>query len=613
MCGIAGYFGSRPIEPAAIRECLRRMGRRGPDHQATKSWSVDGDRNVVFLHSRLSIIDLDPRSHQPLEHDGRSIILNGELYNYVERRRDLATRGAKFRTDSDTEVLTQLLATEGWSALDRCEGMWAFAFYDERAKRLSLCRDRFGEKPLYLYRADGGLYFASEPKFIAALAGRPLRPNLNHLRRFLVNGYKALYKGRETFFEGLEELPAAHVLHVEARDEKLERYWNPGSAEKADMSYEQAVAGARERLVRSVELRLRADVPLAFCMSGGIDSNALIGIAKREFDFDVHGFTIVNTDARYEEQDMVDLAVRELGVRHTAIPVNPANFLPRLREQVRYHDAPVYTITYYAHQMLQESIAARGYRISVSGTAADELFTGYYDHHLAYLYEVRGDSALHAGSLKAWREHVLPIVRNPHLRDPELFVKNPQFREHIFMDADGFAAYLTAPWAERFAEERFAGRLLRNRMLNELFRETIPVILHEDDLNAMYWSIENRSPFLDRDLYEFCQSIPTRHLVRDGRAKAVLRDAVRGLVPQALLDNRRKVGFNAPIFDFLDVRDPAVRCEVLADSPVFDLIRREKIEALIARPELPNSESKFLFYFLNAKIFLEEFGAMVPA
>jgi asparagine synthase (glutamine-hydrolysing) len=208
---------------------------------------------------------------------------------------------------------------------------------------------------------------------------------------------------------------------------------------------------------------------------------------------------------------------------------------------------------------------------------------------------------------------VLPIVRNPHLRDPELFVRDPQFREHIYMDADGFAAYLTAPWAEGFAEERFATRLLRNRMLNELFRETIPVILHEDDLNAMYWSIENRSPFLDRDLFEFCQSIPTRHLVRDGRAKAVLRDAMRGLVPQALLDNRRKVGFNAPIFDFLDVRDPAVRREVLAESPVFDLIRREKIEALIARPDLPNSESKFLFYFLNAKLFLEEFGATVPA
>jgi asparagine synthase (glutamine-hydrolysing) len=300
--------------------------------------------------------------------------------------------------------------------------------------------------------------------------------------------------------------------------------------------------------------------------------------------------------------------VRELGVRHTAIPVRPDNFLARLREQVRYHDAPVYTITYYAHWMLQEAVAAHGYRISVSGTAADEIFTGYYDHHLAYLAEVKGERALYERSKRAWQEHIRPIVRNPHLQNPDLFVADPGFREHIFMDAYGFAAYLTSPWAEAFREERYAESVLRNRMLNEIFRETTPVILHEDDLNAMYYSVENRSPFLDRDLFEFCQSIPGRHLVRDGRAKAVLRDAARGFAPQALLDNRRKVGFNAPIFDFLDVRDPVVRREVLAESPVFDLIRREKIEKLLERPDLPNSESKFLFYFLTTKLFLEEFS-----
>jgi asparagine synthase (glutamine-hydrolysing) len=608
MCGIAGYLGTRELERTSVERCLGRMRRRGPDQLAAKSWPLAGGRKLHLLFSRLSIIDLDARANQPLEHDRRWITFNGELYNYLERRDELVAQGAKFRTSSDTEVMVQAIARHGWDVLDRCEGMWAFALFDEAAGVLSLCRDRFGEKPLYLLRTEDGLYFGSEPKFIAELLGRPLRPNLNHLRRYLVNGYKALYKGRETFFEELEELPAGHVLHVAAAGERLQRYWQPALRVQEDMSYDEAVAGARERLLRSVELRLRADVPLAFCMSGGIDSNALIGIAKREFDYDVHGFTIVNTDARYEEQDMVDLAVRELGVRHTAIPVRPDNFLPRLRELVRYHDAPVYTITYYAHWMLQESIAAHGYRISVSGTAADEIFTGYYDHHLAYLAEVKGEGALYERSRSAWQQHIRPIVRNPHLQNPDLFVAAPGFREHIYMDADGFSAYLTAPWAEAFREERYSESVLRNRMLNEIFRETTPVILHEDDLNAMYYSVENRSPFLDRDLFEFCHSIPGRHLVRDGRAKAVLRDAARGYVPQELLDNRRKVGFNAPIFDFLDVRDPAVRREVLADSPVFDLIRREKVEALLDRAGLPNSESKFLFYFLTTKLFLEEFS-----
>ncbi len=609
MCGIAGYFGTRRLDAGVLDACLGHMRRRGPDHQAWREWeSARG--HAYLLHSRLSIIDLDPRANQPLSVGQRWIVLNGELYNYVERRRELEQAGRAFRTQSDTEVLLTAIAEQGWEVLDRCEGMWSFAVYHAGSGTLSLCRDRFGEKPLYLYRTADGCYFGSEPKFIAALLGRPLRPNLQQLRRYLVNGYKSLYKGSDTFFEGLEELPPAHVLHLQADGtERLARYWTPAIGQDESMSYEAAVAGARERLVRSVEQRLRADVPLAFCMSGGIDSNALIGIAKRIFGYDVHGFTIVNTDARYEEQDMVELAVRDLGVRHTPIPVTTDHFLPRLRELVRYHDAPVYTITYYAHWMLQQSIAAHGYRISVSGTAADELFTGYYDHHLAYLYEVRADPALHQASLRAWQDHVRPMVRNPHLQDPELFVRNPAFRDHLYMDADDFAAYLKAPWQEAFREETYSASLLRNRMLNEIFRETIPVILHEDDLNAMFYSVENRSPFLDRDLFEFCHAIPSRHLVRDARAKSVLRDAVRGLAPDALLDNRRKVGFNAPIYDFLDVEDAEVRAELLADGPIFDLVRRDRIEALIARPDLPNSESKFLFYFVAAKLFLEEFAA----
>ena len=610
MCGIAGYIGTRELGEAVVQTCLAAMRRRGPDDRAARHWVNAAGRHVHLLFTRLSIIDLDARANQPLCVDDDWIVFNGELYNYVERRAALQEAGRRFHTRSDTEVMLASLSDQGWESLDRCEGMWAFGVYSEGDGSLTLCRDRFGEKPLYLYRDATGLYFGSEVKFIAALLGRRLAVNHNHLQRYLVNGYKALYKGGETFFEGLAELRSGHHLRVAADGaETLSRYWMPRLAIDEGMGYAQAVEGARERLIRSVELRLRADVPLAFCMSGGVDSNALISIAKRTFGYDVHGFTIVNDDARYEEQDMVDCAVRELGVRHTSIPVTTDRFLERLRELVRYHDAPVYTITYYAQWMLQEAIAKAGYRISVSGTAADEIFSGYYDHHLAYLQETRADAALHGAARDAWTEHILPIVRNPHLRNPDLFIDAPDFRDHIYMDADGFAGYLTSHWGEAFAEEKYSAHLLRNRMLNELFHESTPVILHEDDLNAMYYSVENRSPFLDRDLVEFCNSIPTRHLIRNGRAKSVLRDAMAGIAPQEVMQNRRKVGFNAPIYSYLDVNNPQVRAELLGDSPVFDVIRRDRIETLLDKADLPNSESKFVFYFLNCKLFLEEFGA----
>lgn len=611
MCGIAGYVGDRPLDRARVDACLALMGRRGPDVAADYAAAVPGGRFVHLLHSRLSIIDLDPRSNGPFRAGRQVLTYNGELYNYVEVRAALEQAGIRFETASDTEVVARAVADDVSGALDRCEGMWAFARYDESDGSLVLARDRFGEKPLFLHRDHhGGLWFGSEPKLLFALMGRRLPVEVDHLYRYLVNGYKALYKVDRTFFQALAELPPATVLHVAADGrERQERYWEPRLAIDEALGYDDAVAATRAALIESVRLRLRADVPLAFCMSGGVDSNALIAIAKRELGFDVHGFTIVNTDERYEEWPLVKRVVQELDLQHTAIPLTTNDFLPRLRELVRYHDAPVSTITYYVHWLLMEQIARSGFRISVSGTAADELYTGYFDHHLAYLAAVAADPARHATALAEWEAHVKPAVRNPFLSDPDLFVRDPGFRDHIYLGAEGFAAALQRPWSEPFTETHHSEVVLRNRMLNELFHEAVPVILHEDDRNAMYWSLENRSPFLDRRLFETSMSIPTRHLIQRGYGKAVLRDAMRGIVPDAVLDEHRKVGFNAPIFDLLDPRDPAVRAELLTDSPIFDHVRRDRIVALLDRPTLPNSESKFLFSFVNAKLFLEELAA----
>jgi asparagine synthase (glutamine-hydrolysing) len=609
MCGIAGYFGTRTLERASIDDCLERMRHRGPDHQAHAEFRNGAGRNAYLLAARLDIIDLAERSNQPLRVGDKTIAYNGELYNYLEVREQLAAEGRAFATSGDTEVLLTAFDEHGAAALRQCDGMWAFAVYDAQSGCLTLSRDRFGEKPLYIYRDDTGLYFGSEAKFVFALLGRRLEPNLEHLTRYLVNGYKALYKVRDTFFMGLEELPPASVLEL-GRDggELLSRYWDPLAVRpNDDMTYDEAVASIRERMTRTVELRLRADVPLAFAMSGGIDSLSLISIAKRTLGYDVHGFTILNEDERYSEQDMIDHAVEELGVRHTALPTRTDGFLEKMRRIVVHHDAPVATISFFVHWLLMQSIAAEGYRIAVSGIGGDELFTGYYDHHLAYLAEVHREPELHARALASWQKHVQPVVRNPYLGNPALFLETPEERSYVYLNSDEFSMHLRRPWHEPFREELFVNDLLRNRMLNEVMHETIPVMLHEDDLNAMHFSIENRSPFLDPELFERSQRIPTRHLVRDGFAKAVLRDAMRGIVPDRILDSRRKVGFNAPI---LDVLDDEARAYLLDESSaIYDHVRPEAIEAMLAKDFLPNSESKFLFNFLNAKLFLDEFGA----
>lgn len=588
------------------------MHHRGPDANGEKILALPGGRHLHFLHTRLAIIDLDARSNQPFESGPGILCYNGEIYNYKELRKAAVDSGERLRTESDTEVLALMLEREWDRALSRCEGMWAFAWYDGQRDELLLSRDRFGEKPLHIWRRKEGLYFASEPKFLFALAGTRAPINRRHLQRYLVNGYKSLYKSADTFFKGVFELPAGHCASVD-RDGNYKTwpFWRPQFPQPCQrMTYADAVEGARERLMRSMELRLRADVPVAFCLSGGVDSNALISIAKRKLSYDVHGFTIMNSDARYEEREMVENSVRELGLRHTPVPIETQNFLPNLRKLVRAHDSPVYTITYYAHWRLMEAVHDAGYKISVSGTAADELFSGYFDHHNAYLAVMASeDKERYSAALEEWRVQIAPVVRNPYLKNPDYFIENPEGRDHIYLDAEEFAEFLVEPFDEEFNEEAFTTPLLRNRMANELFHESVPVILHEDDLNAMSFSIENRSPYLDTDLFNWCQSIPTRHLVREGRAKAVLRDAVRGIAPDAIINNPRKVGFNAPILDYLDVNDSAVRDQLLAESPVFEMVRRERIAALVQQDDLPNSRSKFLFNFVNAKLFLEEFAS----
>lgn len=609
MCGIAGFYGTRDISDAAVNACLDLMKQRGPDASGVRRIASASGRRGVMLHTRLSIIDLGPRANQPFNIGRKWLAYNGEVYNYVELREALEKQGVGFATTSDTEVLLTALDRDGMGAIDRCEGMWAFAMFDEADGSLTLCRDRFGEKPLYIHRAPEGIYFGSEVKFLFALMARALPVNRQHLMRYLVNGYKALYSGADCFFEGLEECAPATWLRVDgAGNETAKRYWTPAFNPDDKMGRERAVEAVRERLIDSVRLRLRSDVPLAFLMSGGVDSNALISIAKRLLKYDVHGFTIMSDDPRYDEGEIVRDSARTLGVRHTAVRVTTKDFLRRLRQLVNYHDAPVFTITYYVQWLLMEEVKRQGYKISISGTAADELFSGYYDHYLMYLAEMYG-AKCYASSLAAWQQHIQPSVRNPHLSDPDLFRNDPGFRDHIFLSNDAFAQYLVPSFSEEFREHAYTARsLLRNRMMNEIFHEAVPVILHEDDLNAMYFSIENRSPFLDRDLFELCYRIPTARLMRDGFNKSILRDAVRGIAPDSVVNQRRKTGFNAPVESFLDLSDPSVKRELLADGPVFSLIKRDKIAGLLEKRNLPNSESKFLFYFVNTKLFLERFA-----
>jgi asparagine synthase (glutamine-hydrolysing) len=605
MCGIAGYFGNLVLDPNCLKQASQALKHRGPDDEGFYTNKFQ-DNNVALVHRRLRIIDLEERSNQPFIFNNTVLVFNGEIYNFKEIRKQLEELGHVFRTSGDTEVLAHALDQWEENALQKLEGMWAFAWYNKLNGSLILARDRFGEKPLYIWSKNNGFYFASEIKGLKALANESPRINENHLLRNLVNGYKSLYKTNETFYLDVKDLSPGTFLKINSNGKSsFHKYWSPKLTENHNLSYSDAVEMTRDAVINAINLRMRSDVPIAFCMSGGVDSNSLISVAAKILKCEVHGFTISNTDARYEEESIVNQSVKKLGIKHTSVKLEKQNFINNLKSLIKHHDAPVYTISYYIHWLLMQSIASKGYKVTISGTAADELFTGYYDHHNLYLYEISKNKVLYKKSLDNWKKYQEKIVRNPYLKDPNLYFKNKNFCDHIFMNNDLFASFLKKEWKESFVETNYTDSLLRNRMLNEIFEEVVPVILHEDDLNAMYFSMENRSPFLDSTLFDLAYSIPSQYLIKDGRAKAVLRDAMRGIVPNVILDERRKVGFNAPILDLLDLNDPDIKNYLLDDSKIYNLVKKDKIEKIFKDKSLSNSTSKFVFNFLNTKIFLE--------
>jgi len=603
MCGIAGYIGKKKIETSVLHRTLSIMKNRGPDHQDYRYIEKNGIR-IYLIHSRLSIIDLEKRSNQPYTLDDCTLIFNGEIYNYIELRGELKKQGIECITTSDTEVLLRYYLSHGEDCVKYFEGMWSFAIYDSRTNILFLSRDRFAEKPLYYYQSEDGLYFGSEVKFIKSLSSKTLTINQKHLLRYLVNGYKSLFKVDETFFKEIREVPyATNLIINHDLSARTIRYWNLSSTPKK-MTLDEAIQGFREILLESIKIRLRADVPLAFCLSGGVDSAAIVSIAAKYSNYDVSTFSIVDSDERYNELDNIQATLSDLECKNTIIHIPTDRFHERLTDLIKYHDAPVYTISYYIHSLLSESISQQGYKVVCSGTGADELVTGYYDHYNLYLYEMRNHPE-YEKFLNDWNENTGKMVRNPYLQNPELYFDDPGFRDFVYLNNEVFAGFLKVEFNECFTESYFCDNLLRNRMMNELFHEAVPVILHEDDKNSMMYSVENRSPYLDSKLCGFAYSIPVEYLIRDGYGKYILREAVKGILNDKVRLDRRKIGFNASIHSLIDFKRKENRDLLLDGGLVYDYVKKEKVEEVLLMDPMPNSYSKFLFNFINVKIFLE--------
>ena len=602
MCGIAGFVGTAPPDRTAVEDTLAMMRQRGPDGLGFIEETIGQNRTLLLLHSRLAIIDPGKRSNQPFIDEGIVLAFNGEIYNYVEIRETLRAKGHPFRTGSDTEVIVRAYLEWGDRLVDHLEGMWAFAIFDSRSGALLLSRDPFGEKPLYTMRTPDGLFFGSEIKFIKELSGRQLRIDHDKVHRFLAHGYRDVFKQNTSFFTDVTPFPPASTgIVTDGETVTVRKYWEPTFA-PVEMPVEAAVEGVRERLFEAIKIRLRADVPIALTLSGGIDSNVVSGIAVKKFGQSLHTFSMLESREEYDERAFIKMAVDSLGTPHRERPVSDRSFLERLGRMAHHYEAPVLSVGMFLEGFLTESVAAEGFKLAINGNGSDEIFAGYYDHYLYWLAGLHG-SEMFDREVERWRGSMGRYVRNPMFKDPHRFVKTPEERRHLLQNAPDIERYMQRPVDERFAEVPFCDDVLRARMMNELMFESVPATLFCGDLNWMYHSIENRTAFLDRPLIEFMLTVPSKHLIRDGYSKYLLRKAAEGYVPDEILFSRQKFGFNAPITSLLNRRDPDVRDFMLMDSPVFDLVRRDRIEQLMDPDQDLAGMDNFLFCVASAKMF----------
>lgn len=560
MCGIAGIFGTEGISDpkAAMQRMTDAVQHRGPD--AAGIWQGGP---VVLGHRRLGIIDLQSASDQPMHSaDGRyTIVFNGEIYNYRELRTALEGEGRVFSTGSDTEVLLQACIHWGRAAFPRLKGMFAFAFWDAEEQELLLVRDRMGIKPLYVYRDDRHILFASEIRALLASGLVPRRLNeqalVDHLR------YQTVH-APDTLVQGVSMLPAGHLIAISDEEVEEQRWYSlVGSVSEAaqHMSAPDIHREVRDRLSSAVERRLVADVPFGAFLSGGIDSSAIVGLMSSMSEAPVHTFSVIFDEAQYSEEYFADLVARRFNTRHTPIRLGPQHMLDMLPDALAAMDHPSADgpNTFVVSKVTKEA----GISMALSGLGGDEVFAGYpvFPRTLAlwqrrWITQFPKAMRSAAASLVAMARPTIASDKLGELLRLGTFSVDDTYpisrltmldRELVrLLDRSTLPRDRVGEIMRGFIRDDggYALPFLSQVSVGELSTYLQNVLLRDTDQMSMAHALEVRVPFLDHELVEFVLGVDDRHKYPH-TPKRLLVESLGDLLPREVVD-RPKMGFTLP-------------------------------------------------------------------
>jgi asparagine synthase (glutamine-hydrolysing) len=546
MCGISGIVSFSNLENGLdiIHQMNERIIHRGPDAEG-----LFQNKNVFLGHRRLSIIDLTDAANQPMHKHGYSLVFNGEIYNYIELREDLKSKGYHFETNSDSEVILSAYHCFGAACVEQFNGMWAFLISDPDKNELFVSRDQFGIKPLYYYQDKDLMAFGSEIKQFLEIPNFLPKLNKKVAASFLIDG--ALNQKQETFFDSVFELKPGVNLLLNSKTGNL-NFSNWYSFDKkakiqTNRTYKEAVKDFDRLFEDAVRIRMRSDVRVGSCLSGGIDSSAIV-CKVNELNESVETVTSCYSNRKYDEQQFSDIVTKTTGFKAHKIYGDNAilNKIEILKKMVYHQDQPIATGSHFSEYNVFSEAKKNGFVVMLDGQGSDEYLGGYPEFKTIYF-----KTLIQKLQLKSLFNFI--SIESKFTKFPLIYILKRELKSILYYP---IIQRIKKILKKEFSEYSVEFNSKRNRLktkpknfkelsIQELQQTSIPYQLHSEDRNSMIFSIESRLPFLDHRLVEFCLGLPDDFKLREGYSKKILRDSVISL-PIEIKERKDKMGFVSP-------------------------------------------------------------------
>lgn len=569
MCGITGYISlsDNKAEPSLVQKMNDKISHRGPDDHGVFCFE-----NVGLGHRRLSIIDLSKDGHQPMHYLDRYVITyNGEVYNYLELKEELKKNGYSFKSTSDTEVILAAYDCWGEDCLHKFNGMWSFIILDKKNRTLFCSRDRYAIKPFYYTKTKGKFLIGSEIKQFTALDD--FRPTLDHTTAYYFLRRGILNQDDVTFFDGVKMLKGGHQLKYNLRTHEvtIKKWYDINKVQlKNDLTFEEAKQQFFDLFQNSISLRMRSDVTVGSCLSGGMDSSSIVCMTKQILSGTSNMETISScfTEKKYDEQEYIDQVLKYTSYKgHKVFPTLDDLFEKNMLDTMVYHqDQPVVSASHYAEYCVFQAAKKNNLTVMLDGQGADEILAGYMKffpaHYTNLIWKMKISKLLkelkyrkelhHKSAISALSEisrYVIPTGMQHFLITKALGVKAIPDWYDINKATNLDKVSILGK------NHRTSGPIFREKVKDinvhnlsklELTLSSVPYQCHSEDKNSMAHSIESRMPFLDYKLVEFSLSLPDHFKIRNGQTKAVLRESMRPYLPPKVVNRHNKMGFVTP-------------------------------------------------------------------